>query len=193
MSSERANQFFTDADGLFKSSKSTASAAVLTALQKQVKSLRSFLFKNQAARFSDGDREKLVNAIVLLRKTAAEKDGCGVQHTLPLVSDALKMPVSLFTAKHKDSLLKLYERDAGAVNEAEASAARAPTAVSTTRLVVIDVDVDEQTCTVLLDDEPRPMRLASADMAVKLSSSLDKGDECEADVDVEHELVVALL
>ncbi len=189
--SERANQFFSDADELFKASKSMTSAAVLAHVQKHVKSLRSFLFKNQATRFSDGDREKLLNAIVLLRKTSAEKDGCGVQHTLPLVSDALKMPVSLFTAKHKDGLLKLYERDAGSVNEAEAAATR-PKATATTRLPVIDVDVDEQTCTVLLDGEPRTMRLPSADLAAKLASSLDAGDECEADVDVEQEHVVAL-
>jgi len=187
---ERVLQFHQDADELFKASKSAAASSTLTQLTKQSKALRTFLFKQQAARFTDGERGKLFDAIILLRKVA--EAGAGVQHTLPLVSDALKMPASMFTGKMKERLLALFEKDAGAVNAADAAATSAPGS-ATERLTAVDVDADDGTCSVLLDDgEIKHFKVAAPELVVRLQASIDAGDEVLVDVDVAKELVLSI-
>jgi hypothetical protein len=191
---ERVLQFHQDADELVKASKTATASSTLAQLTKQSKALRTFLFKQQAARFTDGERGKLFDAIILLRKVA--EAGAGVQHTLPLVSDALKMPASMFTNKMKERLLALFEKDAGAVNAADAAAATsAPGAAAngaTERLTAVDVDADDGTCSVLLDDGEVKQFNVAPELAERLQASIDAGDEVLVDVDVAKELVLSI-
>jgi hypothetical protein len=185
MSHERIEQFHCDADALFKATSgatpSKGASVDAGALAKQVKSLRSFLFKNQQLRLTDGEREKLFSAVILLRKCAIQLGD--VAQTLPLVSDALKMPQNVFTAKHKGRLLKLYNDDAGVVNvnnDADATTNKSTTTTTTTaQLTLLDVDADDCVATVLLNAEPRQMRIQNEELASQLRTFIDETDECE--------------
>jgi hypothetical protein len=197
MSHERIEQFQSDADALFKATSGAApskgKSVDANALAKQVKTLRTFLFKNQQLRLTDGEREKLFSAIILLRKCALELGDVG--QSLPLVSDALKMPQNVFTAKHKGRLLKLYNDDAGVVNDDNGDGAPKVAAPTNTRqLTLIDVDADDNVGTVLLNDEPRQMRIQNEELTAQIREFIDQNDsgECEVSVDLDNEVVVAL-
>lgn len=197
MSHERIEQFQSDADALFKAtsgaSASKGKSVDAAALAKQVKTLRTFLFKNQALRLTDSEREKLFSAVILLRKCALELGDVG--QSLPLVSDALKMPQNVFTAKHKGRLLKFYNDDAGVVNDGEGgggSASAKTKGVNTREVSVIDVDADDNVATVLLSDEPRQMRILNEELSAQIREFIDSGAECEVTVDLDDEVVLSL-
>jgi hypothetical protein len=198
MSHERIEQFQSDADALFKAtsgaSASKGKSADAASLAKQVKTLRTFLFKNQALRLTDSEREKLFSAVILLRKCSLELGDVG--QSLPLVSDALKMPQNVFTAKHKGRLLKLYNDDAGVVNDGDAKELKPSNNNNnnnTRDVSVIDVDADDNVATVLLSDEPRQMRILNEELSAQIREFIDSGAECEVTVDLDEEVVLSLV
>ncbi|OAD73296.1 hypothetical protein PHYBLDRAFT_145695 [Phycomyces blakesleeanus NRRL 1555(-)] len=75
---------------------------------KQMNTLKKFLFKNQACRFSDKEKNKLF-ACIEAYFTCFDRSATSNKNisAFPLIEDALKVPC--FTTKQKMQLLKWYE------------------------------------------------------------------------------------
>lgn len=148
----RCLKFWEDGQELVRDSARVAMPKVL----KELRTMSRFLQKNQAARFSDGAQQKLVDSIAAYVALAKQRvpvragdDQQLVEAVFSTVKDALAMPFNVMGSKQKKRLMKWYSELIGAVPDALATdaAAHAPTPVQWSVL-----GIDDDGYLSLLDD-----------------------------------------
>ncbi|KAL6062916.1 eIF-5a domain-containing protein [Balamuthia mandrillaris] len=85
---------------------------------KEIATLRRFLFKNQNHRFGENEKTRLFSAVQTYYSmyqsssapsaAAKKEDSGGENPVVGLLEDALKMPFTVFSTKHKKTMLKWY-------------------------------------------------------------------------------------
>ena len=148
-------------------------------LQREIASLRRFLFRSQAHRFTDRERARLMSAITSHYANPATSTGAAAGGEVPmlgLLQDALAMPHCVFTTANKQLMLRWLAvlqsgNAAGGSNGASA-------AVPAHRLACIDLS-PEGYCSLLLHDGSgtRDDVLVPPDARAQLVAALARGGE----------------
>lgn len=186
---ERVKQFYTEASvGLSKKT------------PKEITTLRKFMFKNQEHRFTDSQKGKLYDSILIYSKmynpTASESP------IHDLLADALKMPFTVFSTSQKKKLMKLYQDTTSATGSTAtpSSSVTLPDASEECReFQIFDISETDPTWVSLLmnkgDTKDFPISTThnpSNAMMKIVEDSLDKGQEIFASVSVKTKQVVAV-
>lgn len=170
---ERAKQFKTAAE-------SNLSGA---ALQKEISTLRRFLFRNQEYRFTKAAQTNLFMAVTAhsvnpAARPQSDQESCDAQSPLlGLLEDALKMPLNVFSSAQKNKLLTVYWGLLGKQGEqlrAEGASGREKT------LVLVDMNEVEQSLSLMEDSGevyPSPVKVSDSAVLQEMKVLFDSGAE----------------
>ncbi|CCI40707.1 unnamed protein product [Albugo candida] len=143
---ERCEKFWADSQ-LFmaqtQGKKSPDRQVIHSKIMKDLHIMSRFLQRNQTARFSEGAQQKLVDTIAVynayekqLRKSDLPESGRLLGDLQRVIKDALAMPFTVLSSKHKKKLLKWHnESTIDSVEDTRSISKRA-------KWTVLDVDDD---------------------------------------------------
>jgi Eukaryotic elongation factor 5A hypusine, DNA-binding OB fold len=159
---------------------------------KEIATLRKFLHKNQTQRFTDKATSRLFDTIQIYCTGGATKKAdvaaagqwisVALEDREGLLEDALKMPFTVFATKQKKAMLKWIEDLRG---ERDKNGGTATPKSTTTKLSVIDLDIDQQKLSLMKVDSGETYEdvlLPAGDVGLQIQKAFEASDDA---VDVE--------
>ncbi|CAD2215665.1 hypothetical protein AGDE_02919 [Angomonas deanei] len=162
------------------------------AREREIKKLKSYLFKNQDCRFSKSAQTYLFMAVMGHYNKCPAPDGpCGGE-VASLLDDALKMPFNVFSSSHKSKFLSSYWSMLGKDGEKEGEEGK-PT--SSKQLTLLDIAEGGQLM-LMRDDggeyDCNPVLCRSDSLMAAVRAAFDAGEEVIVTVVKEGEAAVCV-